>query len=308
MLVNVSEAELVVRVEGHTLAIRKGQKVVQSLPLSAIHTLVLHPDTTLPANLLMRLTSQHCNIVIAHSRYPVTISGYCAKSSHARLRLRWTELCLSGDGSMLAAKRIVKAKCRRQLRAIQQLHCLMPTQTLHGTTLLNVHTDRIDHCTSLPSLMGVEGSASVTYFQALRSFLPDWAHSKKRSKRPPQDPFNALLSLTYTLATQIQTNAAIIAGFDPAIGVLHQPKSGRPSFSCDAMEFWRAYLDKWILTDVLPVLSGSHFTHCDPVNGVRLTTAGKQRYYRLWHKLYPRLHRISLRAVYRLRNAVLHNG
>ncbi len=94
-------------------------------------------------------------------------------------------------------------------------------------------------------MRGLEGEASRIYFSAfpilIRSPDPElqW-HG--RSRRPPLDRFNALLSFLYTLLTHECRSAAESVGLDPAVGFLHRDRPGRPSLALDLMEELRPVL------------------------------------------------------------------
>lgn len=83
-------------------------------------------------------------------------------------------------------------------------------------------------------IMGFEGAAAQEYFKVLAKALPEKWNFSGRNRRPPKDPVNALLSLTYTLAG-FEARAAIQAkGLDPALGVRAFPArlSGKSSPGC----------------------------------------------------------------------------
>lgn len=88
-------------------------------------------------------------------------------------------------------------------------------------------------------LRGSEGEAANLYFgvfdHLIRSPEPAMAW-KGRSRRPPLDPVNALLSFLYTLLTHDCRSAAESVGLDPAVGFLHRDRPGRPSLALDLME------------------------------------------------------------------------
>lgn len=87
--------------------------------------------------------------------------------------------------------------------------------------------------------MGVEGGASAAYFRALgQMFLKDLKF-EKRTKRPPKDPVNALLSFGYSLITNEIHGLLVGHGFDPFIGFLHGLSYGRPSLALDLVEEFR---------------------------------------------------------------------
>ena len=95
------------------------------------------------------------------------------------------------------------------------------------------------------ALRGAEGEAAYNYFavfgELIRSPDPDIAF-RGRSRRPPLDPVNALLSFLYTLLIHDCRSAAESVGLDPAVGFLHRDRPGRPSLALDLMEELRPVL------------------------------------------------------------------
>ena len=96
---------------------------------------------------------------------------------------------------------------------------------------------------SIDAVRGSEGEAATLYFANFDHLIrsPDadlrWA---RRSRRPPLDPLNALLSFLYTLLTHDCRSACEAVGLDPAVGFLHRDRPGRPSLALDLMEELRA--------------------------------------------------------------------
>ncbi|MFC4624737.1 type I-C CRISPR-associated endonuclease Cas1c [Daeguia caeni] len=92
---------------------------------------------------------------------------------------------------------------------------------------------------TLERLRGSEGEAANLYFSVfdllIRSPDPELRWNG-RSRRPPLDPINALLSFLYTLLTHDCRSALESVGLDPAAGFLHRDRPGRPSLALDLME------------------------------------------------------------------------
>ncbi len=104
----------------------------------------------------------------------------------------------------------------------------------------------------LDTLRGIEGDAARTYFGVFDHLITAQNNEFRftgRSRRPPTDPINALLSFLYTLLVHDCTSALEAVGLDPAVGYLHRDRPGRPSLALDLMEEFRAYLaDRLALT------------------------------------------------------------
>jgi CRISPR-associated protein Cas1 len=97
----------------------------------------------------------------------------------------------------------------------------------------------------LDILRGIEGSAARAYFEAFDALIVQQKESfffRERSRRPPLDNMNALLSFLYTLLRHDVEAALEAVGLDPAVGFLHRDRPGRPGLALDLMEELRAYL------------------------------------------------------------------
>ncbi len=91
----------------------------------------------------------------------------------------------------------------------------------------------------LATLRGLEGAGSKAYFAVVRRVLRDDFSFEKRTRRPPRDPTNALLSLGYTLLGEAMAASLEVVGLDPYEGFYHADKYGRPALALDLIEEFR---------------------------------------------------------------------
>lgn len=94
----------------------------------------------------------------------------------------------------------------------------------------------------LASMMGYEGMAAKIYFRALGEIVDANFSFKSRSKQPPLDPFNSLLSFGYTLLFYDIYTAICNEGLHPYLGFMHTLKQGHPALASDLIEEWRAII------------------------------------------------------------------
>lgn len=103
----------------------------------------------------------------------------------------------------------------------------------------------LEESQNLGVIRGIEGEAAKIYFTALNDLIltdKDDFYLRGRTRRPPRDNMNALLSFIYTLLRHDVVSALETVGLDPAVGFLHRDRPGRPSLALDLMEELRPYL------------------------------------------------------------------
>jgi CRISPR-associated protein Cas1 len=96
----------------------------------------------------------------------------------------------------------------------------------------------------LEVIRGLEGEAARTYFGVFDDLIVSQKEDfsfRGRSRRPPVDSVNAMLSFLYTLLTHDAASALEAVGLDPQVGFLHRDRPGRPGLALDLMEELRPF-------------------------------------------------------------------
>ncbi len=108
--------------------------------------------------------------------------------------------------------------------------------------------ERVSVTTGREILLGLEDEGAARYFSVLGLAFSGDIKFETRRRRSPPDPANGLLSLSYVLLTNLIASILEARGFDPYLGVLHTPRSGRPSLALDMMEEFRhPIVDRFVL-------------------------------------------------------------
>lgn len=126
-------------------------------------------------------------------------------------------------------------------------------ERLHqAAQMLSEQQNSLECAADIDSIRGIEGAAATIYFRAFDAMLKtDDAELvfEKRSRRPPENRVNALLSFVYMLLKSEMQSALESVGLDPAAGYLHTLRPGRPSLALDLMEELRAPLgDRFVIS------------------------------------------------------------
>lgn len=230
-----------VNLDGERLVIRKGNATIHALHIFKLEQLVLVGNVSLSPPALACLLDRGVDTVFMsmNGRYRGRLQGPFSKNITLRCeqfrRMTDPTFCLA------IARAMVAGKLSNLRTALQRLNRSREALELDDHILdLKLLAQRAMEAQDIESLRGYEGRGAVRYFDGFaRGFLADGVNFRRRVRRPPTDPVNALLSLGYTLLFNTVMAATSLVGFDPYLGCLHTVEYGRPSLPLDLMEEWR---------------------------------------------------------------------
>jgi CRISPR-associated endonuclease Cas1/CRISPR-associated protein Cas4 len=179
------------------------------------------------------------------------VLGHTVSTGHKNVSIRIAQSraafderrCLSLARGLVAAKiRNSRVFLRRNFKAGSEAERDAALEALARLA------DRAAHAPGMAELLGLEGEAAARYFRLFATMLGEAAREfpafsfDKRTRRPPADPVNAMLSLAYAMLTRTWLAVLSAVGFDPYLGFYHQPRFGRPALALDMMEPFRSIL------------------------------------------------------------------
>ena len=138
-------------------------------------------------------------------------------------------------------------------------------------------------------LMGIEGIAAKAYFGVFSQMIlrnESVFVFDGRTRRPPLDPVNAMLSFAYTLLGNEIAGALETVGLDPAVGYLHTMRPGRASLALDLLEELRAPLaDRFVVTQInLGIFTEKRIFRKKKIGAVFMTDDARKAFLSAWQK------------------------
>lgn len=189
------------------------------------------------------------------------VAGTTASPGRVQQRLRQYAALCKEDIRLRLARQLIQAKVESQLRYLLRGTRGDADRRERSRKAIEGIRDalrRIPTTTSPDSLRGLEGIAAKHYFSVLPELLsatvPLKLHPNGRSKHPPQDRFNALLSFGYALIQSLVHRSLQAVGLEAAFGFFHQPRTSAPPLVLDLMELFRTPL--WEMVVVASVNRG----------------------------------------------------
>jgi CRISPR-associated protein Cas1 len=168
------------------------------------------------------------NYFTQHGKY----RGSFVPERNTIAEVRRAQYALSREDELEIAKAMIAGKVRNA-------RTLLSRKGVHGTDVLKDLGVRAGNARNKDDLRGTEGEAAERYFARLDETLIDGWTFEKRTKRPPEDHINSLLSLTYVFMKNEVLAALRQYNLDPFLGVLHADRHGRPSLALDLQEEFR---------------------------------------------------------------------
>jgi len=282
----VDEPGVGLRLEAGLVQVEKAGETLKSIPLEAIERLALLRNASLSSALLNSLLRQGVPVFFL-SGYGRLIGRACASyGKNSQRRLRQVECYRDGNWRLKTARAIVWSKLQgscdlidRRLRHYQAPEMGTLRKQIEELAL------RAATATSLDQLRGFEGQASRLAFAAFAGMFNDETlRPARRSRRPPRDPVNALLSFGYALVTAELAARIEMAGLDPGIGFYHEISYGRESLACDLVEEFRHLVDRMVIGFFnRRQFVAEDFTR-DDVGGVRLHDEARKKFFLCYEK------------------------
>jgi CRISPR-associated protein Cas1 len=182
------------------------------------------------------------------------------------------------------------ANCRNVIQRALRDHG--NSENTHGLSetsgLLEIRQKQAYKADNMDNLRGIEGDAANAYFGVFNHLIvsqKDEFVINGRTRRPPKDNVNALLSYVYTLLAHETQSALESVGLDPYVGFLHVDRPGRSSLAFDLMEEFRPYLaDRLVLSLInRKQISGKGFVNQDE-SGVIMDETTRKEVITAWQK------------------------
>lgn len=228
------------------------------VPLHHIGSLVCFGNVLVSPALMHRLADEGKSLILLNNsgRFKARLEG--PVSGNILLRQAQHRLALDTTFALTTARAMVAGKLRNSrsvlLRGAREAADPDEAQTLSRTAeSLAASLRAVAQAPDFDTLRGIEGEAARGYFTGLNLIVKPQARAgfrlDGRTKRPPRDRFNALISFLYSMLMNDCRSAAESVGLDPQLGFLHVVRPGRAALALDLQEEFRSVLaDRLALT------------------------------------------------------------
>lgn len=221
----------------------KGSDILREVPIGNLDNIVLFGSIQVTSRAITEFLER--GIFLTWLSSTGSFFGRLESTRHIDIAKQRQQFRMGEDAEfcLLLAKSFIEAKaanCITVLRRYQRT--AENTLVDEAIRFMNILTANIARSESIEQLLGVEGALARYYFRALAQLVHAEFRFETRTRRPPKDPFNSLLSFGYTLLTYEIYTAIVNAGLHPYAGLMHKDRQGHPALASDLIEEWRAII------------------------------------------------------------------
>jgi CRISPR-associated protein Cas1 len=242
--------------DGDTIVVRAEKEMLMRIPLLTLGAVVCFGRVSCSPALMAACAERDVAIAFLseHGRFLARVVG--ETSGNVLLRREQYRRADSASGTLDIAKSVIAGKLANSrtvlLRGARDRAGSDDAGTLTAAAArMSAFLTALVAASTIDEARGLEGAAAREYFGTFDALVAqkDGFSFTTRSRRPPRDPINALLSFVYTLLLHDITAALECHGLDPSVGFLHRDRPGRVSLALDLMEEFRSWLaDRLVLT------------------------------------------------------------
>lgn len=287
---HVCSPRAVVSRSGETLIVTS-EEDKQAFPIQDVDSVVVHGFGQVTTQAI-QLCARHGISVLWMTAGGKFSAGTSASPGRVQQRIRQYQALTQPEIRLRLTRQLVHAKVETQLRYLLRGTRGDETRRPQVQEYLDRIREtlrKIPDSSSPDSLRGLEGMAAKSYFASLPQLLAEQTPiamiPRGRSKHPPQDRFNCLLSFGYALIQTLVQKSILAVGLEPAFGFFHQPRTSAPPLVLDLMELFRTPL--WEMPLVGSVNRGQWNPELDfEVNPgqIWLTQSGRQKAIQLFEQ------------------------
>jgi len=288
----VDDHDVRIGVRRGAIEIRRARALCARFPMATIEQLVLTGRAQITSEALARCSRDGVRVASLHRSGRVRFVVGAATSGNVLLRVAQVRAFDDQLGSAELARSFVAGKLQNQMRLVSRWRSRAAGHVAHHLDeqreVIAERLGQLGDERDGDRIRGLEGDATRRYFKALGAHL-DRAGSPypfvSRTRRPPRDPANALLSYLYGLLVVEVTGAADAVGLDPQIGFLHRLRPGRPSLALDLVEELRpAFAERFAVTLLARHQLGDHHFSDVPGGACHLSDDGRKFVLARWEE------------------------
>lgn len=249
----VTSSSVQIGIEGGRIIIKNKDGIIRSIPRETVESISIFGRTGLSTAAIQFLLEKGLPVNFFSSKGKYFGRLESMNKGKEKIIKQQISVFENEEYSIELSRKIVSCKIRNQEVVLRRYIKTMSPELQRNIDLMKFYRGKAETGSFVEQIIGYEGIAAKIYFDSLSMIIEPSFAFKGRSKRPPKDEFNSLLSMGYTLLLYEIYSMIQNEGMHPFYGIMHKSYSDNPALASDLMEEWRSII---VDSTVLSMIQG----------------------------------------------------
>lgn len=256
----VCEQGAYIGIEGNRFQVKYRDGMVKSIPVETLDVIEIFGKVQITTQCMTECLKRGINILFYSTNG--AYFGRLISTSHVNVQRqrKQADIGKNKEFQRSFSKRIIDAKIRNQIVILRRYARNRDLKVDFEVNQMQNMLKKVSSANNIEQIMGYEGISARLYFKVLGKLIEPQFSFSGRSRRPPLDPFNSMISLGYSIIMNELYGKIEGKGLNPYFGIMHKDHEKHPTLASDLMEEWRAVL---IDSVAMSMLNGHELTKDD---------------------------------------------
>ena len=263
--------------EGGRFKVKSDDEILKEALAETLESIQIYGNVQITTQCMRECLERGIDVVMYS--YTGKYHGRITSPYHIQVARQRVQAAMTDDFKMAIARKLIHAKIKNQIVLLRRYIKNSDDTYENELALMQTLANSALGATSNDELMGYEGAAAKYYFEVLGKLVNPTFAFDKRTKRPPLDPFNAMLGMGYSRIHGELHGKIEAKGLNAYFGILHQDKEHHATLASDLMEEWRPVI---IDSTVMSMLNGHELSIDDfqyeDEGAVYMQTEGRKKF------------------------------
>lgn len=240
-LLFVDENSAVIGVEESRCCVKYADGMKKMVPIETLESITIMGHAQMTTQCVQECLKR--GIVVSYFSKGGVYFGRLQSTGHINVERQRQQCALyESEFALQLAKNIVAAKLKNQTVVLRRYEKSGNVSVGEELKMLHICRDKVMPCQTISEVMGYEGQGAKAYFEGMSKLIDRDFQFQGRSRRPPKDEFNSMISLGYSILMNELYGKIESKGLNPYFGFMHRDKEKHPTLASDMMEEWRAVI------------------------------------------------------------------